>query len=105
MPETKEIIDFINNFSAFGKGVKNAFTSGCCYWFAFILKTRFSPFAEIYFNKTENHFACKIGKNLYDITGNCNNTYEGIWENWHNFKTNNKIFAEKISKDCILKEL
>lgn len=103
MPTNTEILDFIKDFSSFGKDVRECFTRGCCYWFAFILNERFKPYAEIYYNDLENHFACKIDKNLYDITGNCNNLYEGEWEIWDNFKNIDPLLAKRIERDCISK--
>lgn len=103
MPTNKEILYFIKEFSSFGNDVRDCFTRGCCYWFAFILYERFKPYAKIYYNDIENHFACKIGKNLYDITGNCNNLYENDWEPWNTFKLIDSSLAKRIERDCVLK--
>ena len=103
MPTNKEILEFIKNFRVFGHEIIDCFTRGCCYWFAFILHERFKPYAEIYYNDLENHFACKIGKNLYDIMGNCNNLYQGKWEIWDNFQTKDPSLSKRIKRDCILK--
>lgn len=98
------IIDFIQTFSGFhAKVIDNqyhkiggseytldspiieCFTQGCCYWFAFILKERFS--GKIVFDPIVHHFACSIDDVVYDITGECNSTYGPDLMHWVDWDT------------------
>ena len=98
----KEILDFINEFSFFGKQVRECFTRGNCYWFAFILHERFG--GDIMYNDVEGHFACRIKRKLYDITGCCDNLYYDSWTKWENYKKVETSHSKGIIRDCILKE-
>ena len=91
---------FINEFNKYGEQVINCFTEGNCYWFAHILHTRF-PNSVIMINNVINHFACNIDGNLYDITGKCDNTYEGSWENWNEYQNLEPIKSERIIQYCV----
>lgn len=77
------IEEFIKDFKSFGtsKEIIDCFTKGYCYWFAYILKTRF-PKGDIYYNMID-HFVFKYNDKLYDITGDCtilwNNEYLIAW--------------------------
>lgn len=92
----KEIIDYIKEFSKYGKQVKECFSLNNCYWFAIILKEKFD--GDIMFNEMENHFSCRVNKKLYDITGCCDNLYYNSWEKWENYKIG--ISASKLNKLC-----
>lgn len=95
-----DINKFINEFKQFGKSVIKCFTEGNCYWFAFILKTRF-PEGQIVLNNLINHFAFKVNDKLYDITGCCDNTYEGEWVSWLDYQNTEPTQAHRIMHDCI----
>lgn len=59
-----EVIDFIHR-----RWQKDAdWLVGNCYWFAYILQTRFS-FLDIYYLPIEGHFVCGDGDFFYDWTG------------------------------------
>ena len=98
----KEILEFIKEFSFFGKQVRECFTRGNCYWFAFILHERFG--GDIMYNDVEGHFACRIKRKLYDITGCCDNLYYDSWMSWQNYKTIEPKHSKDIIRDCVLKE-
>ena len=98
----KEILEFIKEFSFFGKQVRECFTRGNCYWFAFILHERFG--GDIMYNDVEGHFACRIKRKLYDITGCCDNLYYDSWTKWENYKKIETSHSKGIIRDCILKE-
>lgn len=77
-----EIISFIDKFKELYKSeIETVFTSGCCYWFAYILCTRFS--GEMMYDRIANHFMCGFDSKLYDITGDVSDRYNAIrWEDF-----------------------
>lgn len=76
-----------------------AFTNGCCYWFAYILQKRFEAYnATIMYSSVDNHFATKIGDKIYDITGDVTSKYE--WDKWDNF--DDDLEKVRIIRDCIM---
>lgn len=97
------IINFINQFTDNGKRkeVIECFTQGCCYWFAEILSVRFSG-SPIMYAPIDCHFGCKIGYKVYDITGDVTTSYK--WIDWYEYKYNDPNHADRIVRDCILKE-
>lgn len=74
--EEIEIDEFIQQFRLFGTSseIVECFTNGFCYWFAYILKARF-PKGDIYYHAWD-HFVFKYNGKLYDITGDCTNTWD-----------------------------
>lgn len=98
----KTVEKFIKNFTQFGKQVRECFTQGNCYYFALILKDRFN--GDIMYNEIEGHFACRIKRKLYDITGCCDNLYVGDWISWENYKIVEPNRSKGIIRDCILKD-
>ena len=100
--EEKEIEAFIREFSKFGTDVRRAFTEGCCYWFAYILKGRFPESARIIYLPEASHFVTKIGEKFYDITGNVTKKYaRNKKEDWEEFQKYEQKKAEKIGKECL----
>lgn len=98
MHDTKEeVLDFIKHFNK-NKGTIKTFTEGCCYWFAFILHTRFK--GTIMYDDINNHFACKINNIIYDINGINNN----IFVEWDNYCKIEPLNADRIIRDCIIFE-
>ena len=100
--EFADVLGFIGRFSTDGKKereqVRDAFLFGCCYWFAFILKTRFEreyP-CQIVVDYVQNHFACRINGCIYDITGL---RRDGAWEFWDDCA--DEVLKERITADCI----
>lgn len=102
LPLPLEVLDFISKFTKNGtnQGTIETFTLGCCYWFAFILKERFkdvTPAPEIMIDNEANHFATKIGKVIYDITGDVTNSY-----NWEHFSSiTDEAYLVVLKRDCI----
>lgn len=101
----KKVLSFISRFTNDGryKEVIEVFTCGACYWFAKILYERFKLFsgdAEIVYDPIINHFGCRIGDAVYDITGDCTEQYN--WSEWPMFKDWN--WERRIVRDCILFE-
>ena len=103
--------DPISNFLTHFEKAKETFTSGCCYWFAFILAERFN--GEIFYNPKENHFACGIQEDnpfpwidgsawsLYDINGNIKENVD----DYILFKDYEKIDSthyKRIVRDCVM---
>lgn len=97
-----EIEKFIKGFSEFGESVVRCFTKGNCYWFAYILHTRFSD-SRIVINNLENHFACQIENDIYDITGKCTDTYIGTWEDWESYQRLDSAHSKCIIDCCVNK--
>ena len=98
----KQILDFIKHFQ--NEGTIKAFTEGCCYWFAKILCKRFEMDryrTMLMYNNIDGHFAAKINGQLYDITGELNETAN--WEIWDEFKENEPVYSETVIRDCIKK--
>ena len=100
--EFSDVLGFIGRFSTDGNKerdqVRDAFLFGCCWWFAFILKSRFEreyP-CQIVVDYAANHFACRINGNIYDITGL---RRDGIWELWDD--CDDESLKERITADCI----
>ena len=97
------VLGFIGRFSF---GVENertevieAFTCGCCYWFAFILKCRFIEYYNcgIMIDYIQNHFGCKIEDKVFDITGDVTDKYK--WEYWS--LCEDPYLKARIIEDCI----
>lgn len=104
---------FINNMKkSYSKELESVFYKGYCYWFAYILATRFK--GTIWFNPKIVHFTAKIGKDMYDIYGKVkpgicpitdNKDFsENDWIEWSEFQINNHEIAESIINSCIKKE-
>lgn len=98
----KKILSFINQFNASTgrEQIEECFTSGMCYWFAFLLANRF-PGGEIVYAVVENHFAYKYDKYVYDITGDITNKYTFV--SWFEYSMRDQDHASRIQRDCILK--
>lgn len=102
--ELTDVLMFIGRFSHVGRNervqVLDAFLFGCCWWFAFILKSRFEreyP-CEIVVNYVANHFACRINGSVYDITGRRADV--GEWERWDDCADD--ALRERIIEQCIM---
>lgn len=98
-----DVLMFIGRFSTDGQGTRwevvDAFTRGCCWWFAFILKTRFADQnPEIVIDLAANHFACRIQGRVYDIRGDITDMgYE--WQNWDEY--DDPLHKKRIADCCI----
>lgn len=104
MPEYSEekILSFIAHFQ--GKTgaeiIIDRFTSGCCYWFAFILCSRF-PNARMMYDPVVNHFMAEIDGRLYDITGDVTGKYNVIpWDQYDSIFQDSSE-KERIKQYCI----
>ena len=98
-----DVLSFIGRFSTDGWHYRNevieAFTQGCCYWFAFILHTRFAcENPTIMIDYVAAHFGCKIGEKVYDITGDVTEKYR--WETWT--ECSDEALIRRITEDCIM---
>lgn len=92
------IESFIKQFRDLG--AENCFSNGMCYWFAFILNSRF-PGGEIMYDEIANHFGCEICGRVYDITGDVTDTYN--WVPWLKFIYKDVALTKRLFRDCILK--
>ena len=107
MNDKDTVLNFIEKFNNRGnwKQVVECFTCGNCFWFAYILHGRFNmagSTAVIVYDEVENHFGCRIGDEVYDITGLVTNQYE--WEPWEEVYNRDHLHGRRIIRDCILKE-
>jgi len=91
-----EIEQFIEKFR--NDGTIEVFTRGCCYWFAYVLASRFLM-SEIAYNPVENHFAMRMGSELYDITGKIEGG-EG-WMDWDEYQEVEPDGAERVRACCV----
>jgi len=98
-----EVLGFISRFTSGGRKqeVIEAFTCGCCYWFAAVLAARFQSYSpEIVYDEIINHFGTRISGRVYDITGDITDQYD--WVNWCSFA--DALQKERIIRDCIMFE-
>lgn len=79
--------------------VVETFSFGCCYWFSFILATRFAADgAVVMYDEVINHFGTKIDGRVYDITGDATDQYN--WVPWSSIS--DESLREIIIRDCIM---
>lgn len=99
-PTYAGVLRFIRDFKCFDTGqVTRTFTNGYCYWFAFILHNRF-PNSEIVYYAVGNHFACKIGNRIFDVTGDITDK-KFFFESWEDYKKVEPLESQRIIKYCI----
>ena len=107
MPMHDEVMRFISRFTQGGanQGTIDTFTCGCCYWFAHILSVRFFNLnavkqdIELMYDPIANHFACRIGDIVYDITGDVTDKYD--WEPLNSVLDEDSLLRERLLRDCI----
>lgn len=89
-----DVEEFISHFNF-------SYGDGNCFWFAFILFTRFSPVCrcDIMYNPIDNHFATWINGCLYDGTGKISLNEE--WITWKEFLLTDPLELRRIYRDCI----
>ena len=77
-------------------------TTGNCYYFAVILKTRF-PEADIFYDTVKGHFMVLIGGKYYDFFGvvNVESDADKIIR-WSSFENYDECQRDIIVRDCIL---
>lgn len=88
----QKVLDFIKIFQS--KNNLELFTEVSCYWFAFILASRFN--GDLVYNPDSCHFATRIGTTLYDITGEIK--YPEDYLEWDDSLDTDGM----ISENCIL---
>ena len=73
---------FINRFNPESEDIRQVFTEGCCYWFAYILLHRFyGDSSELMYDEVANHFGTRIYDKVFDITGDVTDKYN--WASWY----------------------
>ena len=101
-PTYAGVLRFIRDFKRFDTGqVTRTFTNGYCYWFAFILHNRF-PDSEIVYYHAGNHFACRIGKRIFDVTGDITDQHH-FFESWEEFQKIEPLESKRVAQYCITK--
>lgn len=97
-----KIENFINKFKhVYPEAAEDLFLYGDCYYFAVILKERFSN-AIIKYLIIDNHFITEIDGRLYDIRGDITD----IVDNnqliaWKDMKSYDELLYKRIIRDCI----
>ena len=97
----KEVIEFINR--RFKEDCN--WKSGNCYYFAIILKERFSDYEpEIYYDVLDGHFICRIQSTFYDWGGVTQ--YDSEYSKkyiikWDDFKEYDELQYKRIINDVI----
>lgn len=92
-----EVEKFLKRFHS-SNDIDTVFTCGCCYWFAYILHTRFQD-SVIMYDEVMNHFVVKINDRLYDVTGDVTDIYKTSVIPWDELKDD--LLRERIIRDCI----
>lgn len=73
--------------------------SGNCYYFAIILKDRFSK-GKIFYDVIDGHFLFEYQNILYDWNGVVNSV--GYLVEWDKFDNYDKLQKKVIVRDCIM---
>lgn len=97
MSSKPDVLKFIERFQ--NEGSIKTFTEGCCYWFAFILTTRFPEESTIMYNPVYNHYAVDIWGVLYDIRGEIE--YDDEWIPWDEYRKTEKLDSLRLERNCI----
>ena len=71
---------------------------GNCYWFAYILCTRF-PALQIWYEPVEGHFYAGNGKQFYDWTGGCPEVSGAVL--FSDIKVNDPVCYARLLRDCV----
>ena len=103
MDKYYNVYSFINRFTNHNRNqaVIDCFTMGCCYWFAYILYTRFKRYnhAHMVYDTIANHWGCYIDGKVFDITGDVTEKYQ--WERWDKFIYKDVALTRRLVRDCI----
>lgn len=95
--------EFITELTWNNDKVKEVFTHGGCYWFAYILKERFN--GQIWYLPIDNHFITLIDNLFYDANGQYSLENNKCIYNWEHYKIIEPLESERIEKYCIRKEI
>lgn len=99
---TTSVLKFNENANHYD-GVIDCFTNGMCYWWAQTLQFRFASHEpKIVYDQIANHFGCKIGDEVFDITGVVTDKYN--WEDFFELKEKDELLYNRLLRDCIYKE-
>jgi hypothetical protein len=100
--EKSSVIKFIEGMTkGHEAAMDEVFAHGYCYWFAKILELRFD--GEMWYLPVENHWVTKIGDHFFDVNGEYE-VGDGIIGTWHGVAQEDPLLAERLRRDCILKE-
>ena len=101
-----DVLCFIGRFSTKMDGsgeseeMQDHFLHGLCWWFAYILFTRFAEYSpEIVVDLVANHFACRIDGCVYDIRGDITNMGYN-WTPWDEY--GDALHRKRIIEQCIM---
>ena len=97
------ILNFIEQFRAFGNGVEDCFSNGMCWHFTMILRGRFGMENQVMYDPVANHFATKICDHIYDITGDITDNPDYKFEYWASYWRNDFKETARIRRCCIWK--
>lgn len=97
------VLNFIEQFRAFGDAIEDCFSNGMCWHFTMILRGRFGMENMVMYDPVANHFATKIGDHIYDITGDITDNPAYKFEYWASYWLNDLKETARIRRDCIWK--
>ena len=92
------------------KGHKKFYLEGFCYYFAVILRERFSTDYDsqgkkfetaIWYNPVRNHFACSINGYLFDANGRI--ALDKDWYAWEVYRKMDPLDSSRTLRYCIYK--
>lgn len=92
-----EVLEFIRR--RFSKDCN--WTTGNCYYFAIILKTRF-PEGKIVYEAMDGHFIFKYKENYYDWYGIYNPVERKVFIHWDDFEEFDALWKQRIVRDCVM---
>ena len=95
-----EIRNEVNHFIRQFNGAENVFINGMCYWFAFILQTRFE-IGEIIYDSVAGHFMWMFDGGAFDVEGE--HELPERFETWQEIKLTDDRRYLRILRDCVFK--
>lgn len=98
-PDWREVEYFVGEFWA----ARDTFTSGCCYWFAWILCERFG--GRVVLDVLDNHFVAELGDRYYDVTGDVTERIRAaeVVLSMDELESYDALWSRRIWRDCVLK--
>ena len=96
-----EVESFIQEFKKLHSAeLEDSFLNGNCYWFAYILKSRFGTGSIIYC-QIDNHFLYKLSESYYDIRGKVHPPQDAT--DWIQYMIDEPLDASRVLRDCVYK--
>lgn len=86
----------------YDRPIKEVFTQGFCYWFAYILNQKYK--GNIQYLPLDNHYVFfdYISDRYYDITGNVSESVlQKPCVNWDDYRKLDIVHAKRLQNNCI----